>query len=207
MRDPSVLAAVRAGPVWPLVLSSLAIMGSPGPVTISLTATGSTRGVRQSLPFWLGVVLGTLLVLFAVATGITAAVLAVPHARTVLLVASAAYLLRLAYKIATTPPPGEEPRTTRAPTVAAGTVLGVANPKGWVAIAAVYASGHLSSTPAADAVYKFAVLTVMVFLISGSWLVIGSWMAPLFRDAHRARALNLVLAAALVAATLLAVIA
>ena len=150
--------------------------------------------------------LGTLLVLFAVATGITAALLAVPHARTVLLVASAAYLLRLAYKIATAPPPGDEPQGTRPPTLAAGAVLGVANPKAWVAIAAVYASGHLASSPAADAVTKLGVLTVMVFLISCAWLLIGASMAPLFKEPRRARALNVGLAVALVAATLLAVI-
>ena len=39
MREQPVVAAVRAGSVWLLVLTSLAIMGSPGPVTISLTAT------------------------------------------------------------------------------------------------------------------------------------------------------------------------
>jgi threonine/homoserine/homoserine lactone efflux protein len=206
MREPSVLATVRAGSVWPLVLTSLAIMGSPGPVTISLTATGSARGVRRSLAYWLGTVAGTLTVLLAVATGVTAAVLAIPHARTVLIAASAVYLLWLAYKIATAPPPGDVSQSTASPTFASGVVLGVANPKGWVAIAAVYASGHLSGTPAADAVAKFAVLTVMVFVISGGWLLIGSSMAPLFRDAHRARVLNIALAVALVAATLIAVV-
>ncbi len=206
MREPPVLATVRAGSVWPLVLTSLAIMGSPGPVTVSLTAMGSARGLRRSLRYWLGIVIGTLIVLLAVATGITAAVLAVPYAPTVLIAASAAYLLRLAYKIATAPPPGDEPQSIRAPTLAGGLMLGVANPKAWVAIAAVYAGGHLAASPGADAAAKLGVLTVMVFLISGGWLLIGASMAPIFREPRRARALNLVLAVALVAATLLAVL-
>ena len=63
------------------------------------------------MTYWLGIVFGTLIVLLAVAAGITAAVLAIPHVRTVLIVVSAAYLLRLAYKIATAPPPGERPPT------------------------------------------------------------------------------------------------
>ena len=206
MREQPVVAAVRAGSVWLLVLTSLAIMGSPGPVTISLTATGSAHGVRRSMTYWLGIVFGTLIVLLAVAAGITAAVLAIPHVRTVLIVVSAAYLLRLAYKIATAPPPGERPHDARAPTLAAGTVLGVANPKAWVAIAAVYASGHLASSPGTDAVAKLGVLTVMVVLISGGWLLIGASMASLFREPRRARGLNIVLAVALVVATVIAVV-
>ena len=45
--------------MWALVLTSLAIMGSPGPATISLTATGSAFGVRRSLGYLTGIVIGT----------------------------------------------------------------------------------------------------------------------------------------------------
>jgi len=61
------VAAIRAQPVWPLVLTSLAIMGSPGPATISLTAAGSAYGVRRSIGYLLGIIAGTTVVLFAVA--------------------------------------------------------------------------------------------------------------------------------------------
>ena len=65
-------------------------MGSPGPATISLTAAGSAYGLRRSLGYLAGIVVGTTLVLLAVATGITAALLAVPGLRPVLIVISAA---------------------------------------------------------------------------------------------------------------------
>jgi hypothetical protein len=35
----------------PLLLMALAIMGTPGPATISLTAVGSSFGLRRSLPY------------------------------------------------------------------------------------------------------------------------------------------------------------
>ena len=41
--------ALRGGSLGPLLLTALAIMGSPGPATISLTAAGSNHGVRRSL--------------------------------------------------------------------------------------------------------------------------------------------------------------
>jgi hypothetical protein len=69
---------IRGGSVGPLLFISLAIMGSPGPATISLMAAGSAYGARRSLSYLIGIVVGTTIVFLAVATGITAAVLAVP---------------------------------------------------------------------------------------------------------------------------------
>ena len=90
--------------VGTLVVTALAIMGTPGPATISLTAAGSAYGVRRSLSYLAGIIAGTTAVLLAVATGITAALLALPAVRPVLLAAGAAYIVWLAYHIATAPP-------------------------------------------------------------------------------------------------------
>ena len=200
------VAAVRWGSVAPLTLASAAIMGSPGPATISLVAVVSVRGVRRSLPYLLGLIAGTALVLVAVATGITASLLALPGLRPVLIAISAAYILWLAYHIATAPPLPAQTAAVDAPSLAGGTVLGVANPKAWVAIAAVFASARLVDSAAADAAAKTLVLAVMIVLIMGAWLIAGASLAPLLRDAHRARIVNTALAAALVGATALAIL-
>jgi threonine/homoserine/homoserine lactone efflux protein len=200
------MAAIRGESVLPLVLTSLAIMGSPGPATISLTAAGSAYGIRRSLGYLVGIIAGTTIVLLAVATGITATLLAVPALRTILIGVSAAYLLWLAYHIATAPPLGDQSSPAHAPSLAGGTLLGVANPKAYVAIAAVYASAHVGSGQIEDAVAKVVILTAMIVLINGTWLLIGSFFAPLLRDAHRARVVNIGLAIALVGATMLAVL-
>jgi LysE type translocator len=125
--------------VLELLLASLLIMGSPGPATISLTAAGSAYGLRRSLGYLAGIVVGTGLVLLAVATGITAALLAVPAMHPVLIGISAAYILWLAYKVATAPALAAG-AGTGSTSFAGGALLGVANPKAWVAIAAVFAS-------------------------------------------------------------------
>ena len=177
-------------------------MGSPGPATISLVAAGSAYGVRRSLAYLAGIVIGTAIVLLAVATGITAALLAVPSLRSVLLGIAAAYILWLAYHIATAPPLSGA--TAAPPSLAGGTLLGVANPKAWVAIAAVFASARLAHGATADAAAKVLVLTAMIVLINATWLVAGSSLAPLLRDPRRTRVVNGVLAAALVGATALA---
>jgi threonine/homoserine/homoserine lactone efflux protein len=199
-------AAIRTGSIAPLVFTALAIMGSPGPATISLTAAGSAYGVRRSLAYLVGIVFGTWVVLVAVATGITATLLAVPILRSALVALSAAYLLWLAYHIATAPP--LDPQSTRsdAPSLRGGALLGVANPKAWVAIGAVFASAHLASGPAFDALAKSAVLAVLVIAINTIWLLIGASLAPLLRAKRSARIVNAALAAALVAATAFAIV-
>jgi threonine/homoserine/homoserine lactone efflux protein len=203
--EPLLAASLRWGSLGPLLVASLAIMGSPGPATISLTAAGSAYGVRRSLAYLVGIVLGTAIVLVAVATGITAALLAVPATRTVLIAISAAYILWLAYHVATAPPLAAQTAGADAPSLAGGALLGVANPKAWVAIAAVFASARLADAAATDAVAKVAVLSVMIVLINGGWLLVGASLAPVLRDARRARVVNVALAAALVGATALAV--
>jgi threonine/homoserine/homoserine lactone efflux protein len=179
-------------------------MGSPGPATISLTAAGSAYGLRRSLGYLAGIVVGTALVLLAVATGITAALLAVPGLRSVLIAVSAAYILWLAWKVATAPTLAGQ-AAVGSPSFGGGALLGVANPKAWVAIAAVFASARLAHAAAADAAEKVAVLSGMIVLINSAWLVVGASLAPALRDPRRARVVNVVLAAALVGAAALAV--
>ena len=177
-------------------------MGSPGPATISLTAAGSAYGLRRSLGYLAGIVVGSTLVLLAVATGITAALLAVPGLRLVLIVISAAYILWLAWKVATAPAVGTG-TATASPSFAGGALLGVANPKAWVAIAAVFASARLAGSAATDAAAKVAVLSAMIVFINTAWLVAGASLPPFLRES---RVVNVALATALVAAAALAIL-
>ena len=203
---PPYIAAVRWDALGTLLVTSLAIMGTPGPATISLTAAGSTYGVRRSAGYLVGIIAGTSAVLIAVAAGVTATLLAVPAVRPTLIVAAAAYILWLAYHIATAPPLSDGTARAGSPGVVGGTVLGVANPKAWVAIAAVFASARLAGNATVDAAAKVAVLLVMIVVINSTWLAAGASLGPLLRDPQRARAVNLALAALLVVAAVLAVI-
>ena len=206
MPESLLVGEIRWESVGPLLLASAAIMGSPGPATISLFAAGSAYGVRRSLPYLVGIIVGTTIVLVAVAAGITAALLALPAIGSVLIWISAAYILWLAYRIATAPPLSEQTAVSDVPSLAGGALLGVANPKAWVAIAAVFASSHLADDATMDAAAKIAVLTAMIIVICATWLVAGTSLARLFRDPRRARVVNAALAVALIGATALAVL-
>jgi threonine/homoserine/homoserine lactone efflux protein len=204
--DPLLTSSVHWSAFAPLLVTALAIMGSPGPATISLTATGAAFGVRRSGAYLAGIVAGTTVVLLAVAAGVTGVLLATPALRPVLIVAAVVYILYLAYHIATAPPLAAGSATTAAPSAAGGLLLGVANPKAWVAIGAVFVSVRVASGAVLDAGIKTAALTVLIVLINAAWLAAGASLAPVLRDPARARRANALLAAALVVSTAAALV-
>jgi threonine/homoserine/homoserine lactone efflux protein len=206
MREPLVSAAIHWESVGPLLLISVAIMGSPGPATISLLAAGSLYGLRPSLRYLIGIVVGSAIVLVAVATGVTAVLLAAPVVGSVVRGLSAAYIICLAYQIATAPTLSRQGAPADAPSLSGGVLLGVTNVKAWVAFAAVFASAHLAAAATLDAAAKTAVLTAMIVVICTTWLVAGTSLAPVLRDPRRARFVNATLAAALLGATALALL-
>lgn len=183
-----------------LVLASLVVMGSPGPSTMSITAVGAAFGLRRSLGYLAGLIVGTGVVLLAVATGVVALLLAVPRLAPVLVAVSAVYILYLAVQIARAPPLARQDAAVAAPAFTGGVVLASANPKAYVAIAAVFAG-----SPAA-ALAKTAVLAVMIVLIHGGWLLAGAALSRLLHDPLASRLANLAFAAVLVAASAAAVL-
>jgi threonine/homoserine/homoserine lactone efflux protein len=148
-------------PLLSLLLMSAIVMGSPGPSTVSVTAIGAAFGLRRSLGYALGLIAGTTGVLLAIAAGLVGLLLALPGVAPILIGASAAYMLYLAWLIATAPPLSGKHAAGDPPGLVAGFLLAVANPKAWVAIAAVFAGATIiPANGAADAALKVAVLTL-----------------------------------------------
>ena len=178
-----------------LLVASLLVMGSPGPSTISVTAVGAAFGLRRSIAYTSGLIAGTVLVLLAVATGVVAMLLALPRIAPALLVASVGYILYLAVRIATAPPLAMHDASRDAPSFGGGFLLALANPKAYVAIAAVFTGSGLPAS------VKIVVLAGLVVLIHGAWLAAGTAFGRVLRDPLWSRRINVSLAAALVAVT------
>lgn len=189
-------------PLLALLLASAVVMGSPGPSTISATAVGAAFGFRRALRYVSGLMAGTALVLLAVAAGLVALLLAMPQAARVLGGVATLYILWLAFQIATAPPLAGRSKTAAAPAFTGGFVLAVANPKAYVAIAAVFADSTLvAADPMFDAVAKLVALIPMIVAIHLVWLLAGTSLAGVLRDPVSSRIVNLALAASLVAVT------
>ncbi len=188
-------------PILTLLLASLVIMGSPGPSTISATAMGAAYGFRRSLGYVCGLIAGTVAVLLAVAAGVVAILLSVPHGAFGLTIVSAVYILYLAFKIATAPPLSHRDDHLKAPAFSGGFLLAVANPKAYLAIAAVFAGVSLfQDRNLLDATVKVVLLTAMIVAIHMVWLLLGASLSRFLRDPKISRIVNISLAVLLIIA-------
>jgi threonine/homoserine/homoserine lactone efflux protein len=190
-----------------LVLEAVVVMGSPGPSTMAVTATGAAFGLRRSLALVSGAIAGTWAVLLAVATGVLTLLVAIPGLGAGLALASAFYILYLALKIATAPPLARQSADGPAPSFAAGLLLALANPKAWFAIAAVFTGSTLvESAGVLDALLKAAVLAVMIVVIHLCWLLGGVSLSGLLGNPLRSRIANVLFGLILAATSMLALI-
>jgi len=183
-----------------LVVASTVVMGSPGPSTMSATAVGAAFGLRRAMPYVSGLMLGTAAVLAAVAAGIMAMLLSAPALARLLIYASAAYILYLAWRIATAPPVSAQAADVPSPTFMPGFLLAIANPKAWFAIAAVFSASTLfAGSRTIDATLKVAVLALMIVVIHIAWVLAGASLSRVLRDPVASRIANIVFAVILAA--------
>tara|TARA_R110000803_G_scaffold210730_1_gene283453 strand:- start:1075 stop:1698 length:624 start_codon:yes stop_codon:yes gene_type:complete len=190
-----------------LWLAALPLMGSPGPATISLAATGSAFGIRPGLGYLSGIIIGTTCVLLLVATGVATALIAHPIAGHILTALATIYILYLAWKIATAPvnparsaDKTQHHRETAAPDFRGGLLLAIANPKAFAAIGAVYASHHIVQNSVwLNNTFKIAALTLVIVLVNTTWLIFGAGFSRLLSDPRAGRAINIIFALMLIA--------
>ena len=190
-----------------LLLAALPLMGSPGPATMSLAATGAAFGARRGVPYLVGIILGTTATLLLVASGVTGMILAIPGAAPVLIVAAAAYILYLAWRIATAPPLAEVRHDARKPALWGGLLLAVANPKAYAAIGAVYSSaGRVAERADLDAALKVAALAGVIVVVNAAWMLFGATLGGALRRPRSARIINVSFAILLVASVAVSVL-
>ena len=187
------------------LLAAVALAGSPGPATLSLTATGAAFGARRGAAYLAGIVIGMVAVMAIVASGLVGLLLAVPGATPVVTVLAAAYFLYLAWRIATAPPLAADTAERRTPTFAGGLLLSLINPKGYAAMAALFSGFVLvQERLALDAAVKMAVLVLIITAVNVAWLLAGAALTRFFRDPRTNRAINVAFAVLLVASVALA---
>lgn len=156
---------------------------TPGPNNLMLLASGTHFGWRRSLPHLLGISFGFGVMLVLVGLGLGEVFERFPALHDGLKWVSLAYLLYLAFKVATAAPPrAGDPGRGRPMGFGAAALFQVVNPKAWaMALTAVTAYGRLG-------VVAVTVVFVLVNLpCCGSWALLGEQMR---RWLHRPRALQ-----------------
>ncbi|WP_370677512.1 LysE family translocator [Pleomorphomonas sp. PLEO] len=188
---------MNAAPLF--LMTSLALVASPGPNTLSLTAIGAAFGTRRGVPYMIGLDLGMVVVVALVGSGLWAVMLSYPGVGPVVTVAASLYLIYLAFKIATAPPLGATAVPGRAPGLSAGVTLSLTNPKAYVSVAAVVSRYTLMpGQPVADELLKGALFLALVVAVNVAWLAAGSLLGRIVTNPRVGRAVNLTFAAVLV---------
>lgn len=189
------------------LLAGLALVGSPGPATLSLAATGAAFGARRGLGYMAGLVIGMIAVMAVAGTGAMGVVLALPGATPVVIAASAAYFAYLAFRIATAPPLAEGAGQGRRPSFGGGLFLSLVNPKGYAAMAALFSGFVLvRERIALDAAAKAVLLLAIMSAVNVAWLLAGTALTRLFRAPRANRAINLAFAVLLIASVAVALL-
>jgi threonine/homoserine/homoserine lactone efflux protein len=172
--------------------------GTPGPSNLLLTATGARAGVVRGLPAVLGAGLGMGAMMLAVAFGLGSAVLASRAAMRALNVAGAAFLLWLAWRIATAPAGGTAGDRGAVGFVGAAAFQWI-NPKSWLVSAS--AAGTFLSADGGSAIAQSAFLGGL--FVAGAlpscflWLVFGATVQRVLRDPRGLRLFDIAMGALL----------
>lgn len=185
------------------VAEAAALLGSPGPGIAALVSVGRRSGIRRSLRYFTAMQVGLALAVILSAAGLMAVALSSPTVIAVLAVVCGAYLLFLAVQIAAAPV-GVGPDPEGAPPgLLGGFLLGVANPKAWLAFIALMASNALVSSRAGDLMLKAALCIVVMIVVDLLWLWFGASTLRLGLGRRSERALNLAMGATIIVAAVL----
>jgi threonine/homoserine/homoserine lactone efflux protein len=173
---------------------------TPGPNNTLLMASGVNFGFRRSLPLVFGVAFGFPLMIGLIGLGLGRVFETYATLYIALKYAGAAYMLFLAWKIATSQPSGSGATTDAKPlSFLQMALFQWINPKGWI-----MAITALSAYTSASSYYTGVAVVVATFVLMGltsaiAWALFGAGLKQVMSDPRYFRIINIGLAALLVA--------
>lgn len=189
------------------LVSAVALLGSPGPGIAALIFVGKAEGFFAGLRFYAGLEVGLAAAAAVSAAGLFSLLSLFPAAMRAMSVIAVMYLLYLAYAIATAPvgKPMERRRVASSPW--AGMLLGATNPKAYLAFASLMASARLIQGDATlDSLLKWALCVAVMLVVDLAWVLVGVSLRRATLPPKAERGLNVVLAAMIVEAAILAAV-
>jgi threonine/homoserine/homoserine lactone efflux protein len=178
---------------------------TPGPNNTMLASSGANHGFRATIPHMLGIATGFSLMLVLVDAGLGAVLLATPGLLPAMRWGGAAWMLYLAWKIATAPPPGSAGQTRVLGFFGAMAFQWI-NPKGWLIALAVVSAFTSADRPlwrqALGIGLVFGAVSIPCML---PWVLLGTGVRTMLQSPWRLRCFNLLMAA-LLAASLIPVL-
>jgi len=171
--------------------AAVALLGSPGPAIAALLAVGRTQGLKQGLKYYGGLQVGLGLAAAFSGVGLTSFLELFPTAVYLLTIIAAVYLLYLAYAIATSPVGEQRSNNAVLSSPLSGLLLGLSNPKAYVAFVSLYASYVLMPGNAVlDSWAKWALCVAVMIVVDIVWLLVGVGLKQTHMSATKERLFN-----------------
>jgi len=181
------------------VLFAFATAGTPGPNNMMLLASGANFGFRRTILHILGISVGLAVMVVAMGLGLSGLFRTVPVLHDILKWAGAAYMLWLAWKIATATGVTDRSTGSRPMSFLQAAGFQWLNPKAWaMALGAV-----TTYTPEGSGALAVLVVAGTFMLVgapcSAAWAGFGQGLRPFLDRPGALRAFNLTMAVLLVA--------
>lgn len=174
---------------------------TPGPNNMMLLASGVNFGFRRTVPHMLGIGFGFASLLLGVGFGLGALLAAFPGLHLALKIAGGAYLLYLAWRIATSRTLAEAGGTSRPMSFAQAAAFQWINPKAWVMAVTAMAIYTSPEAPVLSVLLVAAAFALVNLPSVSVWAGFGTALRGWLSDPVRLRRFNLVMGL-LLAATL-----
>ena len=166
--------------LFPLAMFIFVSSITPGPNNVMLTASGANFGYQRSVPHMLGITVGAAVMLLLVGAGLGALFAQVPQLYKVLQWVGAAYLIWLAWKIATSGQAGKAEAKPRPFSFLQAAAFQWVNPKAWLMSVGVVAAYTSPQAYWPSLVVGALVMLVVNYPCISVWTlfgtVIGRWL-------------------------------
>ncbi len=182
-------------------LFALAASGTPGPNNLLLLTSGANFGYQRSVPHMAGVVVGFFILVMLVGAGLMQLFNAFPVSYLILKFASIAYLLFLAWKIATAVSfdhnAPDKPKGKPFTLIQAALFQWV-NPKGW-AMALTAISAFAPPSRPLGGIFLVAIIFTLINIITTSvWTALGMQVRKFLSNPRKLRIFNISIALLLI---------
>ncbi len=173
-----------------MILFSLAMSISPGPVNMIILSSGVNYGVKRTIPYVSGATVGFTLLLLFIGLGFFQFIKSYPFFLTYLAIGGSLYIIYIGIKILSAKPEIEVKKKSNIPKFYEGFLLQWLNPKAWIACV----SG-VSIFSSAESYVPFLIFSGIYFLVCYAslavWAIMGAKVSSLLNSHFRLRLFNL----------------
>jgi threonine/homoserine/homoserine lactone efflux protein len=181
-----------------LILFAFVSSVTPGPNNLMLMASGANFGFSRTIPHMFGISVGFTLMIVLIGLGLIQVFDAYPVSNIILKIASVAYLLYLAWKIANAAAPGHDATGTKPMTFLQAAAFQWVNPKAWT-MALTSISLYAPDQTVRSIFLVAAIFGAINLPTVSSWTFLGQQMRRLLTNPTHLRMFNWIMAASLVA--------